>query len=224
MLLPLDALMKGSWFALVQAGHLLQDAVLLYHAGRYATAVGLAMFAREELGRYRLLRDWWHEAKTTGRSFDATEVRSRLDDHVEKQRAAVLSLTYEEPPDSVVGKLLIACIQNKIGSPEYNAAREELEKVDKWRARRLPHERHEDRMKALYVDLDPQSGAWKRPGDSFSRDEARRRINDALNDYRVQFDPTNRRIHNAERRPGLNECMDSWTDKPELPQPPDAPD
>jgi AbiV family abortive infection protein len=220
MILPTDALMKGSWFALEQCGHLLQSAALLYRAGQHSCAVGLAMLAREELGRYRILRDLWHEATETNRAFDAEEVRSRLDDHVEKQRAALFSLTYEALNDTHLAKLFTIIMRTPPSSPEHKAAREELEEFDKRRAKRIPHDRHEDRMKALYVDLDLQSGVWNRPHEAFSRQEARRRVEEALNDYRVQYDPVSRRVPNAERRPGLNESMERWADKPELPLPP----
>lgn len=58
--------------------------------------VALAMFAREEIGRYRILLDYWTKA-ATGQAFDAEHVGSDLLDHVDKQRAAVLSPTYNEP-------------------------------------------------------------------------------------------------------------------------------
>jgi AbiV len=44
-------LLQGSAYALEQCGLLLRDANLLYRSGSYASAVALAVFAQEELGR-----------------------------------------------------------------------------------------------------------------------------------------------------------------------------
>ena len=44
-------LLRETVFALEQCGHLLRDAACLYRSDSYASAVALAAFAREELGR-----------------------------------------------------------------------------------------------------------------------------------------------------------------------------
>ena len=49
-------LLKGLWYSLEQCGRLLKSAGVLYEEKDYSTAVGVAMFAREELGKHRLLR------------------------------------------------------------------------------------------------------------------------------------------------------------------------
>ena len=48
-------LLEGAYYALEQCGLLLRDAVQLYNGSSYATAVVLAAFAREELGREKIL-------------------------------------------------------------------------------------------------------------------------------------------------------------------------
>jgi len=48
-------LLEGAAYALEQCGLLLRDANLLYRSGSYGSAVALAAFAREELGRWRIL-------------------------------------------------------------------------------------------------------------------------------------------------------------------------
>ena len=55
MAVTADFLLKGYALALEQCGLLLRDAVLLYENKSYANAVVLAAFAREELGRSRIL-------------------------------------------------------------------------------------------------------------------------------------------------------------------------
>jgi len=50
-------LLEGAAYALEQCGLLLRDANLLYRSGSYASAVALAAFAQEELGRWKMLLD-----------------------------------------------------------------------------------------------------------------------------------------------------------------------
>jgi AbiV family abortive infection protein len=50
-------LLQGAVLALEQCGHLLHDANWVYRSDSYATAVVLAAFAREELGRAGILFD-----------------------------------------------------------------------------------------------------------------------------------------------------------------------
>lgn len=54
-------ILQGAAYALEQCG-LLRDANILYRNGSYASAVVLTAFAREELGRYRILLDLWRRA------------------------------------------------------------------------------------------------------------------------------------------------------------------
>ena len=51
-----EYLLEGAAYALEQCGLLLRDANLLYRSGSYASAVALALFAQEELGRWKILR------------------------------------------------------------------------------------------------------------------------------------------------------------------------
>jgi hypothetical protein len=48
-------LLEGAVYALEQCGLLLRDATLLYRNDSCASAVALAAFAREELGRWKIL-------------------------------------------------------------------------------------------------------------------------------------------------------------------------
>jgi AbiV family abortive infection protein len=52
-------LLKGAVYALEQAGHLLHDAYLLFLRERYASSIVLAVFSKEEMGRFELLLDDW---------------------------------------------------------------------------------------------------------------------------------------------------------------------
>ena len=89
-------IMRGIWFSLEQCGHLLQDAVSLLREGRYATAVGLAMIARDELGKYKALLELWNRANAGA----AVTTRDLPRDHVVRQKFAALSATLGEGDDA----------------------------------------------------------------------------------------------------------------------------
>lgn len=203
-LTPTD-LMKGVWFTLEQCGKLLLDAVLLYRADRLASAVGLTMVARDELGKYFLLLDLWVDA-SAGQAVDVSRLK---ENHVEKQRRAAVSATLGEGDDDerigTFEKLKAA----PWGSPEFQRVFASLGDAQT---------RKNDRERAFYVD--PSDGGWSRPCEAFSRSRAERLLGDALNDYRGQYDPINRMLHFKDRRPGLHEALEKWTDKPELPEMP----
>ncbi len=88
-------LLEGGWYALHQCGVLLSDAVLLHDATRYATATGVAMLAREELGKAKILFDLWKDVQVGRRAVTTKQIKSKLDDHEEKQRRAQLSMTFQ---------------------------------------------------------------------------------------------------------------------------------
>jgi AbiV family abortive infection protein len=52
-----DFIIAGVFFAARNAWELLRDARMLYNAGRYASAYGLAVFCREEIGKSKIWRD-----------------------------------------------------------------------------------------------------------------------------------------------------------------------
>jgi HEPN superfamily AbiV-like protein len=57
-----EVLLLGSLYALEQCGHLLIDAITLIENKRYPTAAGLALLAKEEIGRHGILLDHWRAA------------------------------------------------------------------------------------------------------------------------------------------------------------------
>jgi AbiV family abortive infection protein len=58
---PLDAdfIIAGVFFAARNAWELLRDARILHHAGSFASAYGLAVLCREEIGKSKIWRDQW---------------------------------------------------------------------------------------------------------------------------------------------------------------------
>ena len=179
-----QVLLEGSWLALEQAGALLQDAVRLHSAGSYATAVALAMFAREELGRSRILRACSAEVHA-GKNLSAEDIQARCDDHVKKQAASALSVVVavaDRNDTSGLARALRAYVQAAPGSPEWTAAKKIVDQATAAKSDRQASDRHDTRCGALYVDLRDNGTDWHRPLD-ITPEESYRQINEARNDY-----------------------------------------
>ena len=85
-----QSLLRGAVYALEQCGLLLHDANTLYRSGSHATAVAVAAFAREELGRWKLLLGLRREV-LGGKQFTVDDVIKKCGNHVAKQKAGMLS-------------------------------------------------------------------------------------------------------------------------------------
>ena len=144
-------LLEGAVYALEQCGLLLRDANLLYGSGSYASAVALTAFAREELGRWKILLDLRRKI-LAGERLTIEEVQNHCEGHVRKQEAGMTSITMRADRDSGLGKLLQTRTSTTPGTEEWKAANEQVEKLDRQRKRRVPDDRHKQRMSALYVD------------------------------------------------------------------------
>jgi AbiV family abortive infection protein len=213
-------LLEGAVYALEQCGLLLRDANILYRSGSYANTVALAAFAREELGRYKIL-DGLRSEVLAGKNITIEEIKDRCDDHVTKQQAGMLSTTIRVTDrDSVLGKLLSDRMTAHPQSAAWKTASAALNKITKAMQKRSPTDRHKDRMVALYVE--PVSGnKWNRPTD-ISRSFAREFLEDAVNDYAVQYGQgyiTSPEPILKDINPGLYCALEQWSDRPELPPP-----
>jgi AbiV family abortive infection protein len=212
-----ENLLKGPFYALEQCGLLLRDANILYRKGSFASTIVLAAFAREELGRYRILLDLWHRAKA-GEAFTAKQISDVCDDHEAKQRAGMLSSTMRADRGSGLGKILRARSENHPQSQAFKNAGATLEKVDKINIKRTPGDRHKERMSALYVEPVSET-QWNRPGDT-SAMAAYEFLADAVNDYSGRYHQGYITSAILKRRdPDLYAAIEQWTDRPELPTP-----
>jgi len=210
-------LLEGAAYALEQCGLLLRDANLLYRSGSYASAVALAAFAQEELGRWKMLLDLRRKV-IDGDSVTIKEIKTRCGDHVRKQEAGVMSTTMRADMDSGLGKLLQARANSKPGSKEWKAADEQTQKLDRQKAKRAPDDRHKQRMSALYVDA-VAPDRWNRPTNEISVAAAFDYLQDAANDYSLQRDRyTNPEVYKPDD-PELYTALEKWTDRPTLPNP-----
>src|SRR5262249_25586285 len=140
-----EYVLEGAAYALEQCGLLLRDANTLYKAKAYASAVALAAFAREELGRWRMLLDLRREV-IDGKQLTIGDVKDRCASHVDKQKAAMLSITMRTHKDTGLGRLLNARSNAKPGSNERKTADKQIKDIDDKMEKRVPGDRHVQRM------------------------------------------------------------------------------
>jgi len=208
-----EYLLKGAAYALEQSGLLLRDANVLYRNGSYASAMVLALFAQEELGRWDMLRDLWRKV-LNGERLTIKEIQDRCGDHVRRQRAGMMSATTRADRGSVLGRLLMT----PFSSGGWRKARKQIEKLTRLKWKRTPDDRHQRRMSALYVDA-VAPDRWNRPINEISATEARDYLQDASNDYSLQRDRyINPQIYKPDD-PDFYSALEQWTDRPTLPRP-----
>lgn len=215
MPVPQDVLLRGAWYAIEQAGCMVRDSVTLYDAGAHASAAGIALLGREELGRHVILVQLWNRTRV-GELFSGKDVRQAYVEHMEKQRRSLLSLTYRIVPESGFAKLMATLWSVVPFSAEAQALRAHRSDLDRRTMKRTPDDRHFARMRALYVDLNDAATDWNRPID-FPKAEASACVDDAVGDYAFQKDHLT--------TPGILELTDeplaralaAWRDKPDLP-------
>jgi AbiV family abortive infection protein len=210
-------LLEGAAYALEQCGLLLRDANLLYERRSYASAVTLAAFAQEELGRWKMLHDLRRKV-IRGDSVTIKEIQTRCGDHVRKQEAGGMSVVTRADIGTGVAKLHETLMTATPGSEEWKSARKEIEELDRRKKKRVPGERHEQRMSALYVDaVSPDQ--WNRPTNKISPTLAFERLQDAANDYSMQYDRYTNPQNFKPDDPKLYTALEKWTDRPTLAPP-----
>lgn len=238
-------LMKGMWFALESCGEGLQAASDLLERGRYARSVALAMAARDELGKVRLLRQMWGNVQAGGtvtldylRVLCGQRARGRAPvGHVMKQQASQVTVTLEGPPGDPVREVMerqtraareinaLRAAGAKDDDPvllaaydEWNAAEEEMNREAQARAQRIPTERQALRNKGLYLDVTTRDGriTWNRPNE-IGADEATRVLQDAWNDYRLVRHNLDAPFGEPLYGRAFADALAAWPDKPAIP-------
>ena len=208
MTVTADFLLKGYALALEQCGLLLHDAVLLYKNKSYANAVVLGAFAREELGRSQILLGLWRK-RLGGSPVTFGDIENACDDHVEKQTAAMLSMTMRADRDTGLGKI------QKIKDADAT-----LKRIDKQAAKSTPSTRHSKRMRSLYVEPTSNSD-WNRPAE-VSVTDAHSFLQEAVNDYSARYHQayiTSEQSNLKDNDQELYDALDRLTDRPQLPPP-----
>jgi hypothetical protein len=132
----------------------------------------------------------------------------------------MLSITISADNDSGLGKLLRDRTTAAPGSKEWKAADEQIVKIDQQKKKRVPDERHKRRMSAPYVDVVPPD-RWNRPAKEITQAMAWAFLQDAANDYSLQYSQryTDLEIKIKREDPELFNALTQWSDRPELPHP-----
>jgi AbiV family abortive infection protein len=208
----LDAteLLQGAFFALEQGGRLLHDAVNLWNQQRYSSAVVLGVFAREEIGRFKILIQEREEALKSGpRSIEG--VRKLCNDHKEKLRTAPagMSLHFDASAPGLEG------LHAHPRSPEFKKAHAILDERMKQKAEAQPKRTHVTRMSALYVDFDEATKSWNRPTD-IAAGSAGLLLQEIANDYSLRY--SYMAVPNDYYREPF-ESFHAWAGRPTLPEP-----
>lgn len=201
-------LLKGAYYSVEQAGHLLNDAVTLYEKGRYATAVVLAVFCQEELGRGRILLEERNRALSAG-PVPIPFVRAKCDDHADKLRRGRVGAPVNLPPHIL--KNVLTELSKGLKSDGYDRALMQLTDSAKRRKKREPNDLVKKRQRALYVDP-TDTGGWNRPSGVGQR-ECKLLIKDVLVDYELH------RNHLLRNDNDLFDALYEWEDRPPLPLP-----
>lgn len=144
-----DSLLRGFWYSLKQSGLLLEDAVEAYYRGRLATAVALALVAREELGKSLLLL----ELRKSGQQLTPREVRDRCNEHQEKQRRGQIVTVLDGRGGGELGRLIGLLQDPEISEDQRLQMLQRLCELSGRIKKRAPGERRKHRERALYVDI-----------------------------------------------------------------------
>jgi AbiV family abortive infection protein len=179
----------------------------------------LTAFAREELGRSKILRDLWRQQRG-GSTVILDDISNACNDHVKKQRAGMLSLTIMADSGTGLGKVLTDRIMNAPQSQKWNEATEKLKQIDEMKQKRTTDDRHAERERSLYVE--PKSNSeWNRPAD-VSAMTAHNFLRDAVNDYSGSFHngyiaSDQSMLKHVDQE--LYDALERLTDRPQLPLP-----
>ncbi len=210
-------LLEGAVYSLEQCGILLRDAVTLYEAKAFSSAVVLAVFAWEELGRSRKLRDFRKDVIENGTDITLKDIRDACEKHPEKLKAGQLSMV-QRASGGPQRENHRAEMRNHPQSEEFKKAHEELQKIDKCQRARTPNDRHKIRQEALYVDPNDTGQGWNRPCDIILPSYAKEFITDAVNDYSLEYDRFQRGNVSDANLEFFN-ALQEWSGRPVLPPP-----
>jgi hypothetical protein len=128
----------------------------------------------------------------------------------------MFSVVQRTNTNTVLGQLLQDRSRAKPGSPEWQNLSEKTDKITELQKKRTPEDRHDQRMKALYVE--PLESGWNRPTET-SETAARDFLTAAINEYAIQRengyinsdDPILKHLD-----PDFYAALEQWQDRPEL--------
>lgn len=209
-------LLEGAVYALEQAGLLLHDAHLLYKNQRYGSAIVMALYSREEIGRYHLIRQLRRKMIETGNAVTVDDINEACDDHKKKQELGDFGSIRVFSPGEQRHDLAIKRIYNDSQSLEYQDADKRLRAIIKREEGKLPGKRHQLRLKALYVEPSDSEGTWNLPRNK-TKDEAYKEIRGASDAYSTTLDRFTRGDDYHHEDPTFYNDLRGWTNCPLMP-------
>jgi AbiV family abortive infection protein len=189
----------------------LNDAVTLYTNKAYSSAIVLAAFAREELGRSHILREL-RKKVMSGEEIAVKRILKECGNHVNKQEWSQFSVIMHAPHDSERGRLMLAMLHDPPRGVE-----ELFEKLSSMAGQvKVGERRYKLRNSLLYVDPDKSGTHWIRPR-SLSPVSTQRFISQALLDYFYYYDHIERVY--PDDSDGFFNDIRRWSDRPQLHSP-----
>lgn len=208
-------LLDGASFALKRCGELLTDSRMLFQEQRYATSLGLAALAREELGRARMLKEIWQATKEEG-SISLNEVINKCEDHQTKQEYGQISVVIKWSNKGELGEIGNTLLSGNTQAPEFATAQSKMKQLSQKKKKRTPLDRHMLRTQAFYVEPKENGLGWSEPSKVISEETAREFLIEAINDYSLicgYQDP-------ACSPHKFDAALQFWQQNPDLPPPP----
>lgn len=200
-------LLEGAVYALQHSGTLMRDAVTLYDQSSYPSAVVLAMFGREELGKFIILRGYFEEV-TAGETVSLNRIKQKCSDHIKKQNRAILSIVLRGSSGLVRGS-------SPPGSRAFEKAEAKVKKMAARKMSEIPHQRHKLRLSSLYVEPSEDGLGWLRPQQQ-DKEEALNEIMEAVNDYSSAYDHL---VRGNDDPNVMLTAFQAWADRPQLLEP-----
>jgi hypothetical protein len=164
----------------------------------------------------KFLRDLWRR-QCGGEPVTVEQIDAACGEHVDKQRAGMLSMTMRADRDTGPGKILTDRMTNVPQSQKWKDADAAVKQIDEIKVKRTPDDRHNARMRALYVEP-TSSSDWNRPAD-MSAQTAHDFLQDAVNDYRGPYHRYIASVTLSGFDVDLYNAIQKFTDRPQLPPP-----
>jgi len=190
-MLAASDIIEGAYYAMEQAGLLINDAASLYAQRRWPSSLVLAVFAMEELGKAEMLLIRGIDAGTSGDK-TRTDVMQGSATHTTKLKAGRGTTTVTTAV-SFWGDIPVP------STAEATALEQQLRAAEQIALDHAPAQAHAARVRALYVDLE-QDERWARPNET-GPSEAYLMVSAASIEYRVRrekfvnpTDPTVQRV------------------------------
>jgi len=212
-------LVQGAFYAMEQAGHLLQDAILLFNRNRYASSLALASYSREEMWRAWIMMEKAFKVQgggtVTGRLLDEELRRGGVNAHRRKLSRGARSVpVFPNKKASKRALDLFGWFNPQPNAPTRVSSEDHSKAIQQIKVN-IADETFDMRKRVLYVDPLQGHTRWNRPIE-VTRDEALGLLKRVSRDYRADREGFQRLQEMLERS---NKCgYENWSARPDLPR------